>query len=66
MIDVLLGNHLSKKRWFFLILPDLCFFVMLVCILMDFWNEASILADLHHPNVVALYGVVHNLAAALH
>jgi len=39
---------------------------MLVCILMDFWNEASILADLHHPNVVALYGVVHNLVAALH
>lgn len=24
----------------------------------DFWNEASNLADLHHPNVVAFYGVV--------
>lgn len=39
---------------------------MLVYILMgldyfqrsDFWNEASKLADLHHPNVVAFYGVV--------
>ena len=38
----------------------------LVCILIcleyfqrfDFWNEASKLADLHHPNVVAFYGVV--------
>ncbi|KAL5985533.1 hypothetical protein ACLOJK_027518 [Asimina triloba] len=24
----------------------------------DFWNEACKLADLHHPNVVAFYGVV--------
>lgn len=24
----------------------------------DFWNEAINLADLHHPNVVAFYGVV--------
>lgn len=24
----------------------------------DFWNEAIKLADLHHPNVVAFYGVV--------
>ncbi|KAG0464007.1 hypothetical protein HPP92_020076 [Vanilla planifolia] len=24
----------------------------------DFWNEASKLADLHHPNVLAFYGVV--------
>jgi serine/threonine protein kinase len=24
----------------------------------DFWNEASKLADLHHPNVVAFYGLV--------
>ena len=40
--------------------------VLLVCILIalkyfqryDFWNEASNLADLHHPNVVAFYGVV--------
>ncbi|KAL8129630.1 hypothetical protein V2J09_018785 [Rumex salicifolius] len=24
----------------------------------DFWNEASRLAELHHPNVVAFYGVV--------
>jgi serine/threonine protein kinase len=42
------------------------FLVTLVCILIgleyfqrsDFWNEASNLADLHHPNVVAFYGVV--------
>ncbi|XP_021741872.1 uncharacterized protein LOC110708075 isoform X2 [Chenopodium quinoa] len=26
----------------------------------DFWNEAIKLADLHHPNVVAFYGVVLN------
>ncbi|KAK8914473.1 hypothetical protein KSP39_PZI024256 [Platanthera zijinensis] len=24
----------------------------------DFWNEASKLADLHHPNVLAFYGIV--------
>ncbi|XP_022921919.1 uncharacterized protein LOC111430035 [Cucurbita moschata] len=24
----------------------------------DFWNEANKLADLHHPNVVAFYGIV--------
>ena len=24
----------------------------------DFWNEARKLADLHHPNVLAFYGVV--------
>jgi len=24
----------------------------------DLWNEACLLADLHHPNVVAFYGVV--------
>jgi serine/threonine protein kinase len=24
----------------------------------DFWNEACKLASLHHPNVVAFYGVV--------
>lgn len=24
----------------------------------DFWNEAQNLAGLHHPNVVAFYGVV--------
>lgn len=24
----------------------------------DFWNEACKLASLHHPNVVAFYGIV--------
>jgi serine/threonine protein kinase len=24
----------------------------------DFWKEASMLGQLHHPNVVAFYGVV--------
>ncbi|GJR57265.1 dual specificity protein kinase splA [Tanacetum coccineum] len=24
----------------------------------DFWREAQMLSNLHHPNVVALYGVV--------
>jgi serine/threonine protein kinase len=24
----------------------------------DFWKEAQILSSLHHPNVVAFYGVV--------
>ncbi|KAF1892500.1 hypothetical protein Lal_00010966 [Lupinus albus] len=28
------------------------------CLRDDFWNEAVKLADLHHPNVVAFYGVV--------
>lgn len=25
---------------------------------MDFWKEAHLLGQLHHPNVVAFYGVV--------
>lgn len=24
----------------------------------DFWKEAHLLSQLHHPNIVALYGVV--------
>ncbi|CAL0325678.1 unnamed protein product [Lupinus luteus] len=28
------------------------------CVRDDFWNEAIKLADLHHPNVVAFYGIV--------
>jgi serine/threonine protein kinase len=44
----------------------LFFLLELVCTLIrhkyfqraDFWNEASKLADLHHPNVLAFYGVV--------
>lgn len=26
----------------------------------DFWREAHIISNLHHPNVVAFYGVVPN------
>ena len=41
----------------------LCCDLLTVCTLCsnqkdDFWNEAIKLADLHHPNVVAFYGVV--------
>lgn len=28
----------------------------------DFWREARILSNLHHPNVVAFYGVVPDAA----
>jgi serine/threonine protein kinase len=26
----------------------------------EFWREAAILSKLHHPNILAFYGVVHN------
>lgn len=47
--------------WFFFIFA--CFLVpyTLLCAFTqrdDFWNEAIKLADLHHPNVLAFYGVV--------
>jgi serine/threonine protein kinase len=41
----------------------MCYDLLTVCTICsnqrhDFWNEAIKLADLHHPNVVAFYGVV--------
>lgn len=33
---------------------DICFFSQTI----EFWREADILSKLHHPNVVAFYGVV--------
>jgi len=42
------------------IISKLAYIVHGLCIKQraDFWNEAIKLADLHHPNVVAFYGVV--------
>lgn len=44
----------------FLLISKLAYNVHGLCIKQrsDFWNEAIKLADLHHPNVVAFYGVV--------
>lgn len=35
-----------------------CVFPLLLVQAKDFWREACILSNLHHPNVVAFYGVV--------
>lgn len=65
MTDVLLGSHQSKTRWLVLTLQIVMFGYAVFALIYpgllqrnDFWNEASKLADLHHPNVVAFYGVV--------
>ncbi|KAE9609763.1 putative protein kinase TKL-Pl-6 family [Lupinus albus] len=50
------GADVAIKR-----ITDRCFAVKpseQECMRDDFWNEAIKLADLHHPNVVAFYGVV--------
>ena len=72
MIGVLLGSLQNKSGWlvyfycnrFQRSFPP--FFGLLINSLHfglwiqrdDFWNEAIKLADLHHPNVLAFYGVV--------
>jgi serine/threonine protein kinase len=38
----------------FLIFPKQCLLIQIS----DFWKEACTLGQLHHPNVVAFYGVV--------
>jgi len=69
MTDVLLGNQQRKNAWSVLILEVFSYpFLIFLCYIYiypngysqraDFWNEACKLADLHHPNVVAFYGVV--------
>lgn len=72
MIGVLLGSLQNKSGWlvYFYCNRFQCsfppFFSLLINSLHfglwiqrdDFWNEAIKLADLHHPNVLAFYGVV--------
>lgn len=72
MIGVLLESLQSKNAWsvsndfdflclvVFFIISKVAYIVHGLCIKQraDFWNEAIKLADLHHPNVVAFYGVV--------
>lgn len=67
MIGVLLGSHQNGAEWFvtfyvvgILSLLSSCPYTMSTACMQidDFWNEAIKLADLHHPNVVAFYGVV--------
>lgn len=72
-IGVLLGSLQNRSAWFVfsvtcfhnllilfinVSLTGLCILVYVIYQRNDFWNEAINLADLHHPNVVAFYGVV--------
>jgi len=68
MIGAFLGSFQSKNAWYskcegcicaFFFVCDLYLNFMLTHLQRaDFWNEACKLADLHHPNVVAFYGLV--------
>lgn len=51
------GSDLVLLVFFFSCLFNLLFFLIHLQ-RADFWNEARKLADLHHPNVLAFYGVV--------
>ena len=73
MIGVSLANLQNKNAWFVSFHFNFrsykfVFYIQFMMLLAksvyafdqrdDFWNEAINLADLHHPNVVAFYGVV--------